>query len=115
MSSVMSEGTVHYGSYSDPSPGMLRRHNIADEPVVVHLQDEQFPSGNELSEDEDSDSEHEDAAESQAANAAVSQIRGSNDSCSHASDSVQYSRELLVFYLYGRIKPRHGRPISKLY
>lgn len=103
MSSVMSmsEGAIHYSSYSEPAS--LRRHHTAEEPVIVDLQDEQFPSGNELGEEEDSDSEHEDAViENQ-----TSRIT-SNDSCSNAIDGVQYSRELLVFYLYGKIKPRHG-------
>lgn len=113
MSSVISEGTIHYGSYSEPSPGLFRRDHAAEEQVVVDLQDEQFPSVTELSEDEECDSGHEPDAGIAAESRAVSKesLISSKDHCNHSSimnDSVRYSRELLVFYLYGRIKPRHG-------
>ena len=68
---------------------------------AMYVERERNLSVNELSEYGDSDSEPEAAgsiAETQA-----------HETESTGGESAQFSKELMVFYLFGRILPRHGR------
>lgn len=113
----MSEtGAVNYngpGAYSEPSLSRLFVTRDRPEPVVhIQLQDEaHYPPGTEHGEDDESEESEleEEGLENMSINVAVGPDKAH---CSWHSDTAQsvsaYSRELVIFYLYGRIKPAQG-------